>query len=311
MLFLAIDDLRPMLGVYGDSVAKSPRIDELAARGTVFTKAYCQWPVCGPSRASVLTSLRPEDTGIVDLEPKDIRETAPGVLTLPEHFKNHGYTTTGAGKIFDYRSVDAESDAASWSEGFVRPAMARRVVDREVSAQVLQSMQDEMLSQGNTFNTKHWGSNASVVLRPEITQDFDLPDGQIAEWGLLQMRMLARVWRSTGVPFFLAIGFFKPHLPFWAPKRFWDLYAGESLPSVDSAPGIEDATGFELHDSMEIRNYFPVPALGIPISKWLKRDLVHGYLACVSWVDHLVGRIVDEADSLGITNHNKKSQLSQ
>ena len=293
-----------MLGVYGDSVAKSPRIDELAARGTLFTKAYCQWPICGPSRASVLTSLRPEAVGVLNLFKSDIRETAPGVLTLPEHFKNHGYTTTGAGKIFDKRSVDSQHDGLSWTEPFQFNAEreASRLSGLEVSELVLQSMQDEMLSQGNTFSTKHFGGNASVVLRPETTQDFDLVDGQIATYGLFKMRELASAWRRSGVPFFLAIGLKKPHLPFWAPKRFWDLYAGESLPSVDSAPGIENETGFEVHGSEETRGYFPVPVAGL-IPTWLKRDMLHGYLACVSWVDHLIGRIVDEADSLGITNH--------
>jgi len=105
ILFIAIDDLKPTLGCYGDSIAKTPAIDQLASRGTVFMNAQCQWPVCGPSRASLMTSLYPEAVGVMDLK-TDMRKKNPDVLTLPQHFHTNGYTAVGTGKIYDPRCVD-------------------------------------------------------------------------------------------------------------------------------------------------------------------------------------------------------------
>ena len=122
VLFIAVDDLKPLLGCYGDPFALTPQIDRLASRGTVFLNAHTQQAVCGPSRASLLTGLRPDTTQVWDLKTK-IRDILPDVVTLPQHFKNHGYETVGMGKIFDPRSVDGrkKDDAPSWSVPYLNP----------------------------------------------------------------------------------------------------------------------------------------------------------------------------------------------
>lgn len=270
VLFIAVDDMKPLLGCYGDASAITPNIDQLAAAGTVFQTAHCQWPVCGPSRASLMTSLRPEAVGVMDLK-TDMREKNPDVLTLPQHFKNHGYTTAGTGKIYDPRCVDSKKilDAPSWSLPFV--------------------------------NLKHkdiqFGSVKDVVLAPEI-DDSSLSDGQIRINGIDLMRQLAQ----SDQPFFLAVGFKKPHLPFVAPKKYWDLYDREQFRLAPHQDGIENASGYTIHDSKEFRGYQGVPAKGA-ISESLQRESIHGYYACISFIDAQIGLMMEEFESLGLAEN--------
>jgi len=300
VVFLAIDDLRALLGSYGSQLVRTPNIDRLASRGTVFTKAYCNWPVCGPSRASALTGLRPEAVGVLDLQ-TDMRLKDPNVLSLPQHFKQHGYITGGAGKIFDTRNVDnaKDCDKPSWTVPFDTYGSTSRLWP---APETKQRMYEEMLRQGNVYNERHWGTNASLVLSPDCRNE-DLPDGQITEAGLKLMRSLAADQRSspaTASPFFLAIGLNKPHLPFWAPKRFWDMYDLSALPSVGAQYEVLHDSGYAVHGSFEFRDYFPVPTAE-PIPHALQQKAFHGYLACVSYVDELVGEITKQLDDLALT----------
>ena len=270
VLFIAIDDMKPLLGCYGDATAITPNIDQLAASGTVFGTAHCQWPVCGPTRASLMTSLRPEAVGVMDLK-TDIREKNPNVLTLPQHFKNNGYVSAGTGKIYDPRCVDSKKmlDAPSWSIPFV--------------------------------NLRHgeiqFGSVKEFVLAPEV-EDTELTDGQIRTNGIKLMQRLSK----SDQPFFLAVGFKKPHLPFVAPKKYWDLYDREQFSLASYQGGIENASGYTLHDSKELRGYKGIPAKG-PIPESLQRESIHGYYACVSYIDAQVGLLLKELDDLGITDN--------
>ena len=267
VLFLAIDDLRPALGCYGDKVAISPNIDALAQSGIVFKNAHCQWPVCGPSRASLMTSLRPEAVGVMDLK-TDMRAKNPDVLTLPQYFKQQGYVSTGVGKIYDPRCVDDKklNDAPSWSAPF------DQIKYHEV--------------------TEHDGKRFARA--PEV-EDGALIDHQIAEQGIGLMRTLAK----QDKPFFLAIGFKKPHLPFVAPKKFWDLYDRDELKLAQHRGEIENGSGYCLHDSEELRSYDGIPENG-PISEDLQLESLHGYYACVSFIDELVGRVLGELETLGL-----------
>ncbi|TWU54753.1 Arylsulfatase [Rubripirellula tenax] len=266
VLFIAIDDLKPVLGCYGNKTAITPSIDEIARQGTVFLNAHCQWPVCGGSRASLMTSLRPEAVGVMDLK-TNMRAKNPSVLTLSEHFKNQGYVSAGTGKIYDPRCVDNKKslDAPSWSIPFVSPK----------------------------YSSLEFNDVKQVTLAPDVS-DSDLGDGQIADNGIRLMRKLS----GSGKPFFLAVGFKKPHLPFIAPKKYWDLYERDRFQLAVHQVGIKNDSEYALHDSEELRGYEGVPSEG-EIPSDLQRELIHGYYACTSFVDAQVGRLVSELRRLG------------
>jgi len=271
VLFIAVDDLRPALGCYGDPLAKTPSIDKLAARGTVFLNAECQWPVCGPSRASLLTALRPEATGVMDLA-TDVRAKNPDVVTLPQYFRRQGHVTAGVGKIFDPRCVDNKQDLdkPSWSLPFVHSKP----------------------KQGDDNGKKDEAAAARVACA-----DGDLMDGAIARDAL---RLLDELAANTQ-PFFLAVGFKKPHLPFVAPAAHWDRHDRAAFPVAPHQRGIEGDSGYVLHDSKELRGYGGIPASG-PIPESLQKELLHGYYACVSYIDAQVGLLLDALDRKGLTD---------
>ncbi|MFK8112201.1 MAG: sulfatase [Rubripirellula sp.] len=270
VLFIAVDDLKPILGCYGDEVAITPSIDKLASSGTVFLNAHCQWPVCGPTRASLMTSLRPEATGVMDLK-TSMRAKDPSILTLPQHFKNSGYVTAGAGKIYDPRCVDDRKtlDAPSWSLPFAKMPYVKI----------------------------KFGKVERFALAPQVTDD-ELSDGQIALSGIKWMRQLSQ----SDKPFFLAVGFKKPHLPFVAPERHWKKYDRSKFPLARHPGGIKNASGYTMHDGAEMRGYDDIPTEG-PISDELQREAIHGYYACTTYVDTLVGRLIAELDQLGLTDN--------
>lgn len=272
VLFIAVDDLKPVLGCYGDSIAITPNIDRLAARGTIFTKAYCQWPVCGPSRASIMTSLRPEANGVMDLK-TNVRAKNPDVVTLPQHLIYQGYTTAGCGKIYDPRCVDSKKDCdkPSWSLPFITP-------------------------KATNAESEH-GDGAPAYAVAEGDDD-DQMDGQIALAGMNLMSKLA----ADKNPFFLAVGFKKPHLPFIAPKRYFDLYQTRELRLASHQGGVASESGYATHDSPEFRSYGGIPKEG-PIPENVQREALHGYLACVSFVDAQIGRLMKQLDDLGLAQN--------
>lgn len=270
VLFIAVDDLKPVLGCYGDTIAITPSIDRIAKGGTVFLNAQCQWPVCGPTRASLMTSLRPEATGVMDLK-TSMRAKNPDVLTLPQHFKNNGYTSAGAGKIYDPRCVDDKKtmDEPSWSLPFSMP-----------------------LPKTTKFN-----GEKRFAVGPDVADD-ELTDGQITLLGLKLMRKLGKAKE----PFFLAVGFKKPHLPFIAPKKYWDMYKRDDFSLANYRGGIENASGYSIHSGKEMRGYDGVPKQG-DISEAIQLEAIHGYYACVSYVDAQIGMLLDELQSLGLSKN--------
>ena len=271
VLFIAVDDLKPLLGTYGYEHVQSPRIDKLAEQGTVFLNAACQFPVCGPSRASILTGLRPESTGVLNLKTK-MRDVNPDVLTLPQHFKNNGYITAGVGKIFDPRCVDSrqQGDAPSWSLPY------NESPDSDVP----------MMPKSRQVTASH------------DLPDEAFPDGRILKGGIERLREVS----AAEEPFFLAVGFKKPHLPFVAPKRFWDRYDPEAIELAAFQEKAKDNSGYGYWNSNETRSYDGVPDEG-DIPEDVQRNMIHGYLACISWVDTLIGQLLDELDALGETDN--------
>jgi len=300
VLFIAVDDLRPQLGCYGKTQVRSPNIDRLAAGGVVFNRAYCQYASCCPSRSSLLTGLRPDSTGVFN-NSTHFRNKAPDVVTLPQQFKEQGYVTRSIGKIFHGSFATAYvgtrfHDARSWSaepwlgspQYFFTPEgmeAARAVYARKFkkSGAALEGWKTEFVQ-------------ALSTEAPDVP-DSVLYDGQVTANAIRTLQEL------KGGPFFLAVGYGKPHLPFVAPKKYWDLYdrAKFELPSPATAP--KDAPTVALPGWGELRGqYTDIPKQG-PLSEGKTRELIHGYHACVSFVDAQIGLVLEELDRLGLRSN--------
>ena len=274
ILFIAVDDLRPELGCYGIDRIHSPNIDRLAAEGTRFDRSYCNIPVCGASRASLMTGLRPARNRFLTYYTR-AEEDAPGITTLPQHFRTNGYHTISNGKIFHHGDDVAES----WDEIWNPVSSSKSWRDYAVPENVMTDSLD--------FN------NGPPFERAELP-DNAYKDGKTAEKVIRDLRGL----KETGKPFFLAAGFLKPHLPFNAPEKYWKLYDGKvQLPDNNYPP--ENAPAESLHNSGELRGYGNIPPEG-PVSDEMARDLIQGYHACVSYTDAQIGKILDELETLGL-----------
>ncbi len=285
VLFIAVDDLRPRLGCYGIEGISSPNIDRLASGGIVFERSYCMVPTCGASRSSLMTGIRPSPGRFVTFLAR-ADEDAPGVTTLNTHFKSHGYHTVSLGKIFHWR----QDSAPGWSEPAWRPR-APSYRDPENARIQRRRNADSRQRQGQGRRQRRRGpayESADVA-------DEAYGDGLIARRAVEDLRRLSK----RDEPFFLAVGFFKPHLPFVAPKKYWDLYDREKIKLPKTYHRPKDAPDAAIHRFGELRAYAGVPARG-PLSDELARTLIHGYSACVSYTDAQVGRVLDELDRLGL-----------
>lgn len=276
VLFISIDDLRPTLGCYGDKIAVTPNIDRLAKRGTVFNRAYSQLAVCSPSRASLLTGRRPDAIRVWDLK-VHFRKNMPNVVTLPQHFKNQGYHTASIGKIF-HGSGKPAKDPPSWS---VPPLydVSRKQTRRYALAK----------------NLEYKGLKQSAAESADVADGYYI-DGVVCETAVKRLAEL----QSKDQPFFLAVGFRKPHLPFCAPKKYWDLYDRQKIPFPASNKFPKNAPELAVRSWIELEGYSDIPSDG-KITELKTQELRHGYYACVSYVDTLVGRLLDELERLNIT----------
>ncbi|MBI4902695.1 MAG: sulfatase [Acidobacteria bacterium] len=272
VLFIAVDDLRPELGCYGREYIRSPNIDRLAKRGMVFRRAYCQQAVCSPSRTSLLTGARPDSTKVYDLV-THFRDALPEVVTLPQHFKQNGYFVQSMGKIFH----PGYDDPRSWSTPWQTP-------NPPMYARSYTEKQDE--------KTKI--RRGPPVEAGEVADDF-YKDGQVAN---LAVKTLAELSKKTE-PFFLAVGFAKPHLPFVSPNKYWDMYDPARIQLAPNPYRPKGAPEYALTTSGELRNYVGMPATG-PIPVETARRLKHGYYAAVSYMDAQVGKVLDQLDRLGL-----------
>lgn len=290
VLFIAVDDLKPAIGCYGDPHAKTPSIDRLAGRGTVFQRAYCMQAVCAPSRNALLTGLRPETLQIYDLG-TNFRRRAPGVVTLPQHFKAHGYETHGLGKIFHVGHGNHE-DPASWSV----PHFQAKTVQYVLPENKAKVTREEALFANQKGNVNQLPKGAAYEMA-------DVPDDAYAD-GRIAGEAIKRLqgFKESGKPFFLAVGFLKPHLPFCAPKKYWDLHDPEKLPKPERATPPDGAPAFAPQFGGELRNYANMPASG-PIPDDVARTLIHGYYAATSYMDAQLGRLLDELERLGLAEN--------
>jgi len=273
VLFIAVDDLRNDLGCYGHPQVKTPNIDRLAARGIRFDRAYCQYPVCNPSRTSLLTGLRPDSTGVLDNN-TNFRAKLPDVVTLPQLFRRHGYYAASLGKIF-HRGLTMEDlraemdDSPSWDVARYFQATARG-------------------NQGEGRNLTGGRLEWCRWLAAE-GEDEDQPDGQIAREAIKLME------ERRDKPFFLALGFHKPHDPFNAPKKYFDLYPLEKLKLPQDASD----------RSPELPQALPGGAFREAFARFTdqeRREFMRAYYAGVSFTDAQVGKVLDALDRLKLAD---------
>ena len=290
VLFLAVDDLRPELGAYGNGVVQTPNLDRLAERSLVFNRAYCQAAVCGASRASLLTGLRP-DTIRIWGNKTHFRDTTPEAVTLPQRFKAAGWHTEALGKILHGRM----SDPASWSVPAWPPGgrqAGMQYIDEERYA-VMRREHPGRVWGGDQIPTLEWKKYNSWQA-PDVP-DNALQDGQVAD------RAVSALRRLQDQRFFLAVGFQKPHLPFTAPKKYFDLYDPAELPVAEDAHRPIDAPDLAFTNNQELRGYADIPRQG-PLPPGKARELVHGYYAATSYMDAQAGRVLEELERLALAD---------
>ena len=268
ILFIAVDDLRPALGCYGDTLAKSPSIDRLALSARRFDRAYTQQAVCGPSRTSLLTGLLPDHTRVWHNRNR-FRDVAPDLVTLPQLFKQNGYRAVSLGKIFS--GDERELDPDSWSE----PELLKGVGWK------------------NYLLPENQGSGKHAAWEAADVDDEAYSDGKLAA---LAVQRLGELHRESQ-PFFLAVGFFKPHLPFNAPKKYWDLYDPSAFDMTSDGGPVAGSPELALHTHRELGGYRGIPE-DEQVDPAETRRLRHGYYACVSYVDTQIGRLLAELERL-------------
>lgn len=290
ILFLVVDDLRPEFGCYGAKNVQSPNMDKLAAQGMVFERAYCQQAVCNPSRCSILSGCRPDTTKCM-ANNTFLRPSMPDILTLPQHFKNNGWHAMSLGKVFHHSEGEPGDDPLSWSE----PSWYHGVPYRSWFTKE----SDEMMKRLKALPEKQ---RPKIVRGPPFEAadepDDSYPDGQIALKAIESLRRL----KDMDKPFFLGVGFLKPHLPFTCPKKYWDKYPPETIHLPDNYYPPKNVPAPALHNWYELRTYGGIPAEGgIPDETAL--NLIRGYHACTTFVDAQIGRVLDELERLGLRDN--------
>jgi iduronate 2-sulfatase len=282
VLFIAVDDLKPVTGSYGDQHAKTPGMDRLAREGIQFQNCYCQQAISAATRASLLTGMYPDKTRVWDLV-TDLRQVNPNVTTLPQHFRTNGYETAGMGKIFHKESAGPGHDAPSWSIPY-RDA-------------------------GNKMYALPYSPNAKG--RGPATECADVPDNTYRDGRLTEMAVNLLDSLSRGdKPFFMAVGYLKPHLPFVAPKKYWDLYERNDFDIATFQKKAVNSPDLAYHISGELKNYSDIPDFNsfsaketdhLPVDK--QKELIHGYYAAMSYTDAQIMKLIKELDRLGIRDN--------
>jgi iduronate 2-sulfatase len=290
---ILVDDLKPAIGAYGDDYAITPNLDRLAARGMRFENAFANQAVCMASRYNLMLGARSTSTGFYNFG-SQFRDVYPDAVTLPQHFKNAGYHAESMGKVYHIGHGN-EDDAASWSV----PHYKDKVIDY-----VLPESTNRQLTREEAFFTNaRTGVPNRELPRGAAWEAADVldeayADGRVATHAISRLEKLA----AGDQPFFMAVGFARPHLPFSAPKKYWDLYdrARVPLPEFEQAP--EGAPPYAVKRRGEITQYTPVPEDDTPFSEQLKRNLILGYYASTSYMDAQLGRLLDAVDRLGLAD---------
>ncbi|WP_242205404.1 sulfatase [Aestuariivivens insulae] len=308
ILFIAVDDLKPLLSNYGHPEMVTPNFDRLAEMGVSFTNAHVQYAVCGPSRASVMTGTNPDRTKVWDLH-TDFRESAPDLISMPEYLISQGYETTAVGKIYHKGSSSPGHDGKSWSQ----PHRLPKNYDPKYGAAAFEYYQDpdnkkqlaSLKAKGEAKGLKGGKLRSYVFkrLKPS-TENADVSDeayqdGLYTQTALKQLADL----EATGKPWFLGVGYQKPHLPFVAPKKYWDLYDRDKIELAKFQELAEGTPKLAYHSFGELRAFSDIDSnlnIGDKLPEAKQRELIHGYMACVSYIDAQIGKLLDALETKGI-----------
>jgi len=283
ILFISVDDFRPKINSYGESKMITPNIDKLASEGLQFNNAFTNIAVCGASRASIMTGIRPSQERFNDYTSRASVD-APNAITLNQLFKENGYETISYGKIYhfpdDTKEHWTESDGGAHQADYQDPEAQERKRNGEKGSH---------------------GPKGPAFEYPEV-DDYVYNDGKITKQALQKMKDL----KDENKPFFMAVGYVSPHLPFIQPKKYWDMYDHEEVELADNAYQPKNSPFIAMHaqhDSAELRNmYLDIPSEGL-LSDEMSRNLVHGYYASVSYMDVLIGDLVQGLDDLGLRDN--------
>ena len=280
ILFISIDDLRPMINSYGESNMITPNIDKLASQGLQFNKAYTNIAVCGASRASIMTGIRPSQKRFNDYRTRASFDV-PEAISLNQLFKDNGYETISYGKIYHF----ADDNGEHWSEN----DGGARQNDYQDPVSIQRKRNGEKGSHGN---------KGPAFEYPDVN-NYAYNDGKITKKAIEKLKSL----KKKNKPFFMALGYVSPHLPFIQPKKYWDLYDHNSINLANNPFHPEDAPNIAIrsqHYSSELRNmYLDIPKAG-NLNDDLSRNLIHGYYASVSYMDALIGELIQSLDDLGL-----------
>lgn len=294
VLMILVDDLKPAIGAYGDSIARTPNLDRLAGTALRFERAYCNQAVCAPSRFTLMLGSHSTSTGLYGLG-SQLREILPNAITLPQYFASFGYRTESLGKVFHVGHGNYGDP-----ESFAVPHFSEKVIEY---------LDPESTDGGKLTREEAYFTNQKLGQIRSLPRGaaFESPD--VADEAYADGRVAAETKRrleaaknrrdADGTPFFIVAGFARPHLPFSAPKKYWDLYDPGSLPMPEFEELPADSPAVAHKRGGEISNYKPVPEQANAVyADSLKRKLIHGYYASTSFVDAQIGKVLDELDRL-------------
>ena len=280
ILFISIDDFRPKISSYGETKMITPNIDKLASEGLQFNNAYTNIAVCGASRASIMTGIRPSEKRFNDFSTRASVDT-PNAIPLNRIFKENGYETISYGKIYhhkdDFQEYWTEKDGGQIQSDFQDPISIARIENAERG---------------------EYGKKQPTFEYPDV-DDYSYNDGKITKRAINKLKAL----KSKNKPFFMAIGYVSPHLPFIQPKKYWDMYDHDAIKLADNSFQPKNSPDIAIeaqHNSAEMRkNYLDIPENG-QLDDSLARNLIHGYYASVTYMDALIGELIKELDDLGL-----------
>lgn len=297
VLMILVDDLKPAMGCYGDAVAVTPNMDRLANRGMRFNLAYCNQAVCAPSRFTLMLGAHSTSTGLYGLG-SQLRQILPDAVTLPQYFSKYGYRTESLGKVFHIGHGN-QGDPAS----FMIPHFHEKVIEYldPASTDGGQLTREEAYFTNQQLGQIRTLPRGAAYESPDAKDDA-YADGRVASEAVNRLSAAKQLLEKEGTPFFMVAGFARPHLPFSAPKRYWDLYDRDQLPMPTHEDLPTDAPSVAGKRGGEISNYKPVPVNANDVfTDELKRNLVHGYYASMSYVDSQIGKVLDALDRLDLT----------
>ena len=302
ILFIAIDDLRPELGAYGSDIAITPNLDALARDGLLFENAYCQQAICSPSRASLMTGARPETIGVIE-NYTYFRDANPDIITLPQHFWANGYETVSTGKI--YHNTQFGDAELSWSREpaidkmTIQPAQTPGGFALPENQEMYRENKADMIAKYGADAAKRGLGKGPAYEKADVPDHF-YEDGYNTELAIATLNDMLE--KNPDKPFFLGLGMKKPHLDWLAPEKYWNLYNRDSIQLTTQTKGPIDGAEMGLHPSFELRVRSGIPKKGA-IDDELAKTLKHAYLACVSYVDTQIGKMISALEEAGVRDN--------